>query len=316
MRLTYARGEAHASRCGAKAHASMLPPSWGLLKVHEGDTGRMIVRTAASFLALALLASPATATDVGLAAHKAVYKLALSEKQPRKGTQTVRGRIFYDFTGSACQGYTLKFRQIADIQSEGKSVVNDLRATSWEDGDAKGYKFSSENLTDDKVTETAEGRAERGSKAVDVQLNKPKRKALNLPGGVVFPSEQIKRVVEAARAGKTSVEMPLFDGSETGEKIFDTFTLIGKPIGPGRPPGDVAANVPEMAQLTRWPVTISYFDRTGSKKRGPSEQTPAYVMNFELYENGVSRALVLDYPEFSVRGDLIALQMKKEKPCK
>jgi hypothetical protein len=281
---------------------------------------RMIVRTAAFLLALSLAAVPAAAgtaagTDVGLAAHKAVYKLSLSNKQPRKGTQTVTGRIFYDFSGSACQGYTLKFRQISDIQSDGKSVVNDLRATSWEDGDAKGYKFSSENLTDEKVTEAAEGRADRNSKAVDVQLNKPKRKALNLPGGVVFPSEQIKRVVEAARAGKTSIEMPLFDGAETGEKIFDTFTLIGKPISPARPPDDAAAKVSDMAQLTRWPMTISYFERD-RKKQAPSELTPAYVMNFELYENGVSRALVLDYPDFSVRGDLISLQMKKEKPGK
>jgi hypothetical protein len=277
----------------------------------------MLLRIAASLVALSLAATAAPArADVPLAAHKAVYRLSLSSKQPRKGTQTVRGRIFYDFSGSACQGYTLKFRQISDIQSDGKSVVNDLRATSWEDGDAKGYKFSSENLTDDKVTETAEGRAERNAKAVDVQLNKPKRKALNLPGGVVFPSEQIKRVVEAARAGKNSIEMPLFDGSETGEKIFDTFTLIGKPIGPGHPPDDVAADISDMANLTRWPLTISYYERSGGKKQVPSEQTPAYVMNFELYENGVSRALVLDYPDFSVRGDLISLQMKKEKPCK
>jgi len=174
----------------------------------------MIGRTAASLLTICMLAGPAAAaTDVGLAAHKAIYKLSLSSKQPRKGTQTVRGRIFYDFSGSACQGYTLKFRQISDIQSDGKSVVNDLRASSWEDGDAKGYKFSSENLTDEKITESAEGKAERGAKAVDVQLNKPKRKALNLPGGVVFPSEQIKRVVEAARAGNVAISNALGAGA-------------------------------------------------------------------------------------------------------
>ncbi len=276
-----------------------------------------MMRIAVSVIAVSLIGLPAAArAEVGLAAHKAVYKLSLSASQSKVGAQTVRGRIFYDFSGNPCQGYTLKFRQISDIESDGKSVVNDLRATSWEDADAKGYKFSSENLTDDKLTETAEGRADRNAKAVDVQLNKPKRKALNLPGGVVFPSEQIKRVVEAARAGKTSVEMPLFDGSETGEKIFDTFTLIGQPIGPGHPPQDAASKIREMAQLTRWPVTISYYERTAGKKSGPSEQTPAYVMSFELYENGVSRALVLDYPDFSVRGDLIALQMKKEKPCR
>lgn len=274
----------------------------------------MLLRIAASLVALSLAATAAPArADVPLAAHKAVYRLSLSSKQPRKGTQTVRGRIFYDFSGSACQGYTLKFRQISDVVSEGKSVLTDLRATSWEDGDAKGYRFSSENLTDNAVTEAAEGRAERKSKAVDLTLSKPKRRALNLPGSVVFPSEQIRRVVDAARAGKTMLEMPLFDGSETGEKVFDTFILIGKPIH-----GEVAdagAKIPELGGMTRWPVTISYFDRpSGPKKQ--TDRTPAYVMNFELYENGISRALVLDHNDFSVRGDLMSLQIKKEKPCK
>ena len=260
-----------------------------------------------------MLPAAAFAEGVSLAPHKAVYALSLASSKGTRGTQTVRGRIFYDFSGSACQGYTLKFRQISDVISEGKSVLTDLRATSWEDGDAKGYRFSSENLTDNAVTESAEGRAERKSKAVDLTLSKPKRRALNLPRSIVFPSEQIRRVVEAARAGKTTLDMPLFDGSETGEKIYDTFILIGKPIH--GEVADAAGKVPGVAEMTRWPVTISYFERPSDPKK-LADRTPAYVMSFELYENGISRALVLDYTDFSVRGDLISLQMKKEKPCK
>jgi envelope integrity protein B len=273
-----------------------------------------MTRLLALMLAGALmLPAAALAEGVTLAPHKAVYGLSLSSSNGSRGAQTVRGRIYYDFSGSACQGYTLKFRQISGVVSEGKSVLTDLRATSWEDGDAKRYRFSSENLTDNAVTESAEGRAERKSKAVDLTLSKPKRRALNLPRSIVFPSEQIRRVVEAARAGKTMLDMPLFDGSETGEKIYDTFILIGKPMR-----GEVAdagAKVPELAGMPRWPVTISYFERPSDPKK-LSDRTPAYVMSFELYENGVSRALMLDYNDFSVRGDLISLQMQKEKPCK
>jgi len=259
------------------------------------------------------LPAAATAQAVTLAPHRAIYALSLMSSNGSRGAQTVRGRIFYDFSGSACQGYTLKFRQISDVVSEGKSVLTDLRATSWEDGDGKGYRFSSENLTDNAVTETAEGRAERNAKAVDLTLSKPKRRALNLPASIVFPSEQIRRVVEAGRAGKRMVELPLFDGSENGEKVFDTFTLIGKPIRGAT--DDAAGKVPALAEMTRWPVTISYFERDGDPKK-QGDRTPAYVMNFELYENGISRALVLDYTDFSVRGDLISLQLKQEKGCK
>jgi EipB-like len=269
-----------------------------------------------TFFIAALLVAPASASGQGiaLAPHKAVYDLKLISTNGSRGAQSVRGRIYYDFSGSPCQGYTLNFRQISGVVSEGKSVLTELRATSWEDADGKGYRFSSENLTDNRVTEAAEGHAERKSKAIDVLLSKPKRRELNLPRSIVFPSEQIRRIVEAARAGKTMLEMPLYDGSETGEKVFDTFTLIGKPIPPGKAPFDAAGKLPALAQLTRWPVTISYFERPADGK--PGDRTPSYAMRFELYENGISRALKLDYTDFSVSGDLISLQMKKEKGCK
>ena len=51
-----------------------------------------------------------------------------------------------------------------------------------------------------------------------------------------------------------------------------------------------------MKSLTRWPVTVSYYDRDAKPTEG--EQTPVYAMSFELFENGVSRALVLDYNDF------------------
>jgi EipB-like len=69
-----------------------------------------------------------------------------------------------------------------------------------------------------------------------------------------------------------------------------------------------------MKSLTRWPVTVSYFDRDAPAAGG--EQTPVYAMSFELYENGVSRALVLDYNDFVISGELGKFDVKDSKPCK
>ena len=55
--------------------------------------------------------------------------------------------------------------------------------------------------------------------------------------------------------------------------------------------------------MPRWPVTISYFDKGKTDNSG--EQTPAYTIGFELYENGISRALTLDYNDFVVDGKLV-----------
>ena len=160
------------------------------------------------------------------------------------------------------------------------------------------------------------GHAERSPKTVAVSLSKPKEKTLIMPGGAVFPTEHMRRIIAAAREGKSVLEFPVYDGSETGEKLFNTLTVIGRAIPPGeKTPTDATAKFPALANLTRWPVTISYFDKTDEKTEQGGEQTPVYSIGFEIYENGISRALVLDYTDFTISGEMTSLELKSAKPC-
>ena len=52
-----------------------------------------------------------------LAPHRAVYDLKLKEAHGQRSLQSARGRIVYDFSGTACDGYTLKFRQVTELDS-------------------------------------------------------------------------------------------------------------------------------------------------------------------------------------------------------
>ena len=80
---------------------------------------------------------------IALIAHRAIYDLTLSSTRGSSQVASVRGRIVYDFDGSACEGYSLQFRQVSELDSgEGKQSTSDLRSTTWEGGDAKSYKFS------------------------------------------------------------------------------------------------------------------------------------------------------------------------------
>jgi len=134
--------------------------------------------------------------------------------------------------------------------------------------------------------------------------------------GAVFPTEHMRRIIAAAREGKSVLEFPVYDGSESGEKLFNTLTVIGRPISPGeKPPNDAVAKAPALAKLTRWPVTISYFDKKDEKAEQGGEQTPVYSIGFELYENGISRALILDYTDFTITGEMTSLELKNAKPC-
>ena len=262
------------------------------------------------------LAAP-SADKVLLAPHRAVYDLKLSKSHGSRGIQAVRGRILYDFSGNACEGYDLQFRQVSELDSgEGKAALSDLRSTTWEDGAAKKFRFNSENTLNDRAADKVDGHAERKTEAVAVSLSRPKDKTFDVTPSTVFPTEHMRRIIVGAREGKTILEFPVYDGSETGEKVYNTLTVIGRAIAPGdKPPQDAAAKFLELAKLARWPVTISYFDRQDEKAERAGEQTPVYAISFELYENGISRALILDYTDFTITGEMTSLEMKKEKPC-
>jgi EipB-like len=277
-----------------------------------------MIRSARLLLATAVLAfgaldPPASAASGDLAAHRAVYDLKLVQTRGKATIQAVRGRILYDFSGNACEGYALQFRQVSELDTgEGRTAVSDLRSSTWEDGAAKSFRFNSQNFLNQELGDDVDGRAERRTDGVAVKLNKPQDKNVTLDPAIAFPSEQMRRILTAAREGKSILELPVFDGSETGEKVYNTLTVIGQPIAPDqRKPTDAAAGHAAVAGLKRWPVTISYFERSGNS----GEQTPVYAIAFETYENGISRALRLDYNDFVISGEMSSLELKDAKAC-
>lgn len=279
-------------------------------------TLRMSRLTLAAILTLAgtAVGTPAlaqAAKDATLASHVAIYDLRLASTRGKRALESVRGRIVYDFSGSSCEGYVLSFRQVSALDTgEGKMVMSDLRSNTWEDGEGKSFRFNSENFMDQKLSDNSDGKAERGSNGVVVQLAKPRSKQLEL-GEVAFPTTHMRKIIEAARAGQKLFETPVFDGSESGEKVYQSLAVIGQMIPPEKQPTDAAAGKAELSKLARWPVTISYFDKAGKD----GEQMPVYAITFEMYENGISRALRLDYGDFVVDGVMTSLELRDSKPC-
>jgi hypothetical protein len=249
--------------------------------------------------------------------HQALYELSLVKSRGSNSINGARGRILYNFSGSACEGYTSEFRQVSELDSgEGKTTLSDLRSKSWEDGAGKSYRFKIDTRMNDAESAPVDGVAERTGDHVTVKLKAPVAKTFTLDGNTVFPTEQIERIIEAARAGKSVLELMVYDGSDNGEKVYNTLSVIGQPI-----PGDRSVATPDpstandvMKSMTRWPVTVSYYDHDAKAKDG--EQTPVYAMSFELYENGVSRALVLDYNDFVISGAMGKFDVRDSKPCK
>jgi hypothetical protein len=276
---------------------------------------RVLIALQAAAAGLAACFAAAAPADAAVfAPHKAVYDLKLVRSMGKR-VESVRGRILYDFSGSPCEGYALTFRQVSEVDNgEGKVSLSDMRAATWEEGDAKSFRFNSQNKVNEETVDTVDGNAGRDTSGVSVKLSKPTAKTFDLDARIVFPTEHLRRIIEAAEAGKSLLELSVFDGSESGEKVFSTLAVIGRVINPGEKlPDDAAAGNATLAGLRRWPVNISYFDRDNPKA---GEQTPSYAIGFELYENGVSRALSLNYGDFIVAGTMSSFELRDAAACK
>ena len=249
------------------------------------------------------------------ASHRAVYELKLAQSRGNSPAVAARGRILYDFSGNACDGYALQFRQVSELDNgEGKVTLSDLRSTTWEDGAAKKFVFKSQNYLNETLVDFVDGQAERQADKVAVSLTKPEGKNFDLEAAIVFPTEHMRRIIEAALAGKSirgaSGLRRLGQGREGLQHAHRHRPRDRAQRARSRPMPPRARR--RSPALKRWPVTVSYFDK-GAKS---GEQAPVYAIKFELYENGISRALMLDYNDFAISGELTSLELRDTKPCK
>jgi hypothetical protein len=269
--------------------------------------GATLVGTGAILACASAFAQPQSTGRVVLVPHRAVYDLVLDPTKPSRSIEGARGRIAFDFTGDACEGYALSFRQVTQLtSSEGGPRTIDARTTSFEAGDGASYRFKTESSTGG-APEIVDGTAEKSGGGYEVKLRAPKPETHREPADALFPNAQMKAVIEAARAGKTTLNVRLYDGANSGKEVYDTLSVIGKRIE--AKPAETPLQTGAFEKLARWPVTISYF------KVGSGESTPAYTIAFELYENGVTGAVKLDYGSFALRGTLTRLDLLPVPDC-
>jgi EipB-like len=267
---------------------------------------------AAAFLAVPAAAYASPSSILPLASHRAAYELSLVEptSPPRSSALTpisASGLIAYEFRGSACEGYTSNFRQMTQMErSEGEPLSMDVNAMSFEEADGKSMRFQV-NSQGVQETPPVAGTATRGADDdMRVELTKPALKTIDFGHDVLFPTQHIERLIEAAKNGGGAIQARVYDGSDTGAKIYATMAVIGKEASK---PSDDAETAAELKGVRRWPVVVSYFDEASK------DSAPEYTLSFDLYENGVSGSLKLDYGTFALRARLRKLEILPTSTC-
>ena len=257
---------------------------------------------------LSAMGCTSASAEIPLAPHRAVYELSLLSGKGSEAPAQARGRIAYEFRGNACEGYTVNFRQATEmVSSEGKPQLLETRSTTYESGDGKTFRFRIETLSGGNRTKLLEGEAERAPDALSVRMKSPAPARADLGTAGFFPVQQTQKGLEAARAGEMTLEMPAYDGSNDGQSVYHSLNIIGRQMT--KPSNDPVEALPEMKDMRRWPVVTSYFDQ--SKPDGE----PLYVLSFEMWDNGISSNLKLDYGDFILAGKVSQFELLKSVPC-
>ena len=265
-------------------------------------------------LAVGLLAAGAAGADpIALAGHRAGYEITLGgvnsdHRSSADAPISASGLIAYEFRGSSCEGYTSNFRQLTELQrAEGGTVASDINAVSFEDAQAKSLRFEITTQSGSDSQPGVSGSAERADDgAIGVDLVKPGKEKVALGQNVLFPTQHIEQIIATAHGGGRVLEARVFDGSDTGKKVYSTLAIIGLERKGASDDSQVA---PKLADVPRWPVTISYFNEANR------DAPPDYTMTFDLYENGVSGSLKLDYGGFALAAKLKKLDWLPESRC-
>src|ERR1700756_978043 len=235
------------------------------LPILPRETGSRLRTLAVAALVTGIAGGTAAAAASGaFLPHQALYELSLLKSRGSNAINSARGRILYSFSGSPCEGYTSEFRQVSELEvGEGKVTLSDLRSNSWEDGAGKSYRFKIDARMNDSDSSPVDGIAERSGDHITVKLKQPEAKTFTLDGATVFPTEQIQRIIAAAKEGKSVLELTVYDGSDNGEKVYNTLSVIGQPIKGSKEAQspDPSTSNEQMKALSRWPVTVSYYDR-------------------------------------------------------
>ena len=256
---------------------------------------------------LAIVLSPVLASSAGVAAavplaqHRAVYDLKLSEASGTSGITGISGRMVYEIRGSACEGYTVRFRYVTQADTRDASQVTDQQTTTFEDADGKSFSFVTKSYTDQNLDKELRGNATRESGGVKIQIDKPETKSIELEP-TQFPTQHLVDLISRAKTGETFYETSIFDGSEDADKAMTTTVIVGRQSNTSN--GDPEAKALDgLSGEKFWPVDIAYFDEATEG----GEDTPEYRISFKLYENGLTRDLEMDYGDFVIQGQLVDL---------
>lgn len=274
--------------------------------MHDHRLARFTAAVSIAALAGWGACAPAFADAAALAPHRGVYDLSLKRADDKSSITGAQGRMVIEVKGGTCEGWTIDFRMVNQFTTESGSRLLDVRSSTYESLDGREMRYNERQFVDNQLEEETTLSASTGvdGKPGQGTMEKPDARTFEVPAGAMFSVAHQMRLVNAGRRGETRDENVVFDGSD-GDKSMQVISFFG-------PKGTAAPGAPKpLSGLAVWPVSVSYY---GLGPAGTNE-TPDYQVQMQLYDNGVSGDLTLDYGDFALEAHLTRLDLIDPPKC-
>lgn len=251
-----------------------------------------------------LAAPPAAGAEI--APHRALYSMSLGSTRNDSGIVDANGTMDYEW-GETCDGWTIEQRYRLKMRyAENRDVDITSSFVTWESKDGLHYRFNQRQTRNGEVDEEIRGEAQLDGpgKGGTAEFSKPQPQTLTLAPGVLFPSAHTILLIDKAEAGETFVSRQVFDGASDENAV-----LVSAVIGAKLAADPAAAKLSPLLQRPGWRVRLAFFPADAKAEE------PDYELGMRLLDNGVSRDMVIDYGDYSIRAKLDDIEALTKPSC-
>jgi hypothetical protein len=306
----------------------------------RGACGAAVLALACSWTGAASAVEAGAAPPVQIAAHRAIYAMSLAGSKTDSGVTGAQGQMGYQW-GETCDGWTVEQRYELTInyaESQDVNIVSNF--VTWESKDGLRYRFNQKETRNGTVDEEIHGSAQLDGpgKGGTITFDKPQPQTMKLPPGALFPSAHTILLIQRAEAGDNFVSRQVFDGATVegavlvsaviGRKIESKTAAAGDPKintdadskakATADPKSDPKAkNAPAAQDLANepilqhpgWHVRLAFFPAD------PATEKPDYELGMLLLDDGISRDMVIDYGDYTIKAKLSKIESLGKPHC-
>ncbi|MEE3206899.1 MAG: DUF1849 family protein, partial [Pseudomonadota bacterium] len=194
----------------------------------------------------------------------------------------------------------------------GSAVNSEINIIGLESKDGKEYEFDFVSRFNGIITAKYVGSADRNEKSGGVSYSIPSGKYSLLPSNVIFPMNHLVMLIEAAIAGKKTLNRIVFDGGSY-DGSFEVNALIGTRKNGSKKfnfsTKNLEAYTLDFIDKNYWPIRQGFF----SLKK--ESIVPEHEVTLYLNKDGVVLGFLLDQDDFSLVAMMKEIEIFEKSPC-